>query len=484
MSYLKKTLTDSFIYVVLGFLPIAVNFLLAPLYSHYLLPDQNGILGQANMYQGFLAIFLGLSIDGAFTVFYFDYYKKPKILNAYISTLMAFLFLMGIAFTIILFFCGDFLLSFFQKNTVFTYSKYGIWIVILCLSTIIQSIFLSYHRNAQNVKKYAMVSLSYFFVSVAFILMGVVYFNAGAFGSVVGRSVGYLFVTLILLLFFYYKVPFFFKFKFLKTSLKYSVPLVPYLLLLTLHANIDRILVERNFTLHDLGIYNFAFLISGTVSVLIYAIHNTLNPSVYKLLHEDEEKNAPRVNQFFKIFQLVNLFIMCAGLAVVNPFVELFIDKNYHSILPYIGVLFLAYIFKVDYIIYATSLFFYRKTKWMFLITLTSFAIGLGSNFILIPIFGVFGVCLSVLVINFTQMLVVYFLISKYNFHKKPYFNLKENHMFSAAILGVFFLLYYIFSFLHINLKYINYVPLISFLFLIPFSLPSTIKIIKNLKLN
>jgi len=466
---LKQLLKSSSIYVFLGFLPMGVNFLLAPLYSHILSPEENALLGQAIIFQSFLSIFLNLSIDSAFSRFYFDYYKDEVLLKKYMSTIINFIILLSCVSFVVLSIFGDGLFSIVQKNKTFSFHKYGVWVFLTAFCIVIQSIFLAYYRNCQKPLKFSLVSLSFFFSGIILILIGLLVFKAGALGSIIGRAAGYAIITIILLVIFYRQNGISFEKKLLKESLRYSIPIIPYIVLMNLYGNIDRILIERYFTLNELGIYNFAFLLSGAVSVFVSSCQNAIGPVIYKVLADQEEGYERRVSDLFKMFHFVNTAIITVGLAVTVQFVQLFIAPAYHSILNYIGILFLSFIFRVYYLVYVDSLFFYKKTRWISLITLISFLIGVSSNLILIPKLGIMGVCISVLIINLTQAIGAYVQLRLYKLNLGLY-NLNYNHLYTFFILAAYFIPLINSGYCQTNTNAYNYWPLgITILFSVIF---------------
>lgn len=269
----KRTLVkNSLIYVFLGFLPLAVNLLLAPVYSKYISPDEYGLVALATIFQGFLVVIISFGLDGAFSRLYFDYHEKDRLVKGLMSTTLLTIIGGSFFFWVVLYFSGDFVFDYFLNNKLFTYSKYGHIIFFTTFSTVIHSVFLSYYRNKENVLAYSLVSLSFFFTSVIGILIGIVYLRAEAMGNIAGRAVGTTLVATILLFIYFLRNKVQFKMEYLKSCLNYSLPLIPYLILLMAYNNIDKIMIERYFDLDTLGFYNFAFLVSSVISVFVYAV--------------------------------------------------------------------------------------------------------------------------------------------------------------------------------------------------------------------
>ena len=446
---------------------MGTNFLLAPIYSSYISPSEYGIIALATIFQYFLVVFITLGLDGAFARIYFDYHKKESLVNALMSTtLLMIIFMAGLIY-VFLSFVGDFLFSLALQNEKFTYSKYGYIIFFTTISTAIHSVFLSYYRNKEESLKFALVSLSMFFTSVTGIVIGVIYFRAEAMGNILGKAVGTTLVVVILLILFYGKNKITFKYKYLKNSLHYSIPLVPYLLLMTLYGSLDRIMTERYFTLETLGLYNFAFLLASTISVFIYAVFNAVSPRIYKLLAEGKNDSS-ETKRIIIVFHLLVVAVICFAIASIIPALRILIAESYQEIDKFISVLMVVYIFQLLFMIYTIPLFFHKKTNALPWISLTVLFIGVASNLLLIPLLGIYGVCLSLFVIKLSQLSITYLLLRKFNYHREKYLLPVRSHILSAAVIisyGVIFVLNTIYQCFDIYI--INLIPLMVMTFIV-----------------
>ena len=63
---MKDLIKSSTIYILLGFLPTAVNFIMVPLLTTYLTKEEYGLLSISALFQGIIAIFLNIGLDAAF----------------------------------------------------------------------------------------------------------------------------------------------------------------------------------------------------------------------------------------------------------------------------------------------------------------------------------------------------------------------------------------------------------------------------------
>ncbi|HAS35207.1 MAG TPA: hypothetical protein DCS15_01870, partial [Flavobacteriales bacterium] len=64
------------------------------------------------------------------------------------------------------------------------------YIFFTTIATILQTLFLVYFRNEEKVLAFSITSILFFVFSITGILVGVLYFEAGALGSIVGRFAG------------------------------------------------------------------------------------------------------------------------------------------------------------------------------------------------------------------------------------------------------------------------------------------------------
>ena len=470
MSATKKTLLkNSFLYVVLGFLPLATNVLLAPIYSRFISPGEFGIIALASIFQGFLAIFLTLGLEAGFSRIYFDYHKKEKLIHGLMSTTLLAIVASSFFFWGILYFSGDFLFRSLLQNDGFTFSVYGNLVFFICFSTAVQTVFLTYYRNKEQVWMYSLVSLVFFFASVFGILIGVVYLKAEAMGNIAGRAIGATIFSAILLVSYFVRQGVRLKTDYLKKSLVYSLPLVPYLLLLMAYNSVDKIMVEQYFELDVLGLYNFAFLLASVISVLIYAIFNAVSPQINKQLIEEKEQSFSEVRKINILFHLLVLGVITLAIAVIVPVLKIFISEKYSSIQEYISILILVYVFQIYYVIYTVPLFFHNKTKILPWISLIILIAGVVFNLVFIPLFGIYGVCFALFFTKFSQFLAAYLFVRYYGYTKLEYLSLYKNHIVSFLIVVLFGI---IFVWNHVTQTFsasvINLVPLLVFIICVP----------------
>jgi len=481
-STYRQLIKSSTLYVVLGFLPMGVNFFLAPLYTEYLPPEEYALIFLTTLVQGFLSIFIGLGLEAAFSRYFFQYYKKQKLLLALLSTVLVIVIVVGVIIGVLLQIMGDPLLDVLIKNDNFSYSQYGFYGFVAAWGTVITAFFLAYYRNQERPIAFAITSLTAFALSVTGILLGVIYFEAMAYGSVVGRAAGRSFAALALIIIFWARNPFIFRWSFFRMLLVYGLPVALYLLLMAAFNNVDRIIVDQFFDEAVLGQYGFAFLMASALAVLISSIFNALVPRVFKLLTDDPLAYEGEIKNILQVFLLIILGFLVIGIALIWPFMKLFIDESYHDCIPYSGLLFMAYLPYSYYVVYTLPIFYYKKIKLLPYVSLTALIVGVSANLILIPWLGIWGVGVALFLIRSVQFGISYLLLKKYNYDKKPYLHMPKNHIISIILICVYgtLLLFEQFSdFLTIPL--INVMPLLVYILMVFLFFRSQLSVMINL---
>jgi len=454
---------NTILYVLVGFLPVAANFLLAPIYTKYLVPEQYALVGIATLLQTFLTFFISLSLDGAFSRLFFKYEKNAENKHALMSTLLLTVIILAIIISFLLFLAGNRFFSLLFSNPGFRFTNFGCWVVLTTSANVVFLFFTIWFRNEERLKSYIAANLIFFFVPVIGALTGLIFFHSGALGSVIGRAIGSVLVIVVMVAGYFRKKKPVLKKALIKESLKYSMPLVPYQLMFAAFLNIDRIILERRFTAHDFGVYNFAVMVSALVPIFINAISNAINPRIYREL--EQESDPENVGTFNRFILLGTTLIICLCMAAVVPCMRLFINKEYADAYAYVASLLLSYLPYIHYLVFTIPFFYTGKTRPFPVISFIALMAGILFNYLFISQLGIWAVCLSLYVIRVTQMGISYLYVKKHGFHTLEYLKQKSALLVSFALIVAYNILLFINNhFKLVPVDIINITPLIAFL--------------------
>ena len=435
---MRKYITSSFSYLAIGFLPLASNFLLTPFFTRYLSPEEYGILALAALLQAYLTILISSGFDSAFSRLFYQYYRKPKLLNDFFSTILFCVALISGLYSLLLFVVGEPLLSWVFSNDSFTFSQYGSLVLLTTVMALLHSISLAYYRNLENIEGFAWLAVAYFLLMTLGSVLGVMVFKLGAWGSLAGKALGAAVVMVLFLLYFFSKHALVFRKSFLKPAAKYGLPVVPYLILGISLDNLDRLMIERFVSLADLGRYNIAFLIASVLAVMLQSLASAINPAVFRLLEQtdtsSEDARTKEINLLFSGINLFTLLCVAALMAVCVPVVHFLLDAKYHSLLAYLPLLFLAYVPRVYFIIYSLPLFYHHKTKLLPVINFIALLAGGTLMFLLLKLWGIVGICLGVVAIKAIQACLALHYVKTEGFYVSKMFALHRNHLLSILL--------------------------------------------------
>lgn len=387
----------------MGFLPMGVNFLLTPLYTYFMAPEEYGILGVADILSGFLAIIISLGVKHAFSRFYFDHTGDKEVLSKLLSTSYFFTLITGIVLLFALFPFAESILDWAFSNQHFSYTKYGVDIVIINLNIILSEIVLSYFRNQEAPRKYATNAMAFFLLNVTGILIGVIILELGAAGNIWGRAAGGTLFSLVVCISILRKHGFHFVKNMLRRMLSYGLPLIPYSLLLIIFNKADRIYVENQHGIEDLGVYNLARQATDVISVLFYSIFNTISPKLYKYYSGKSGLTASYMTKLNNYFFLAAVWVVSLAVLLNYPFFRWVTEEKYFAASSYAFLLCLMYLGHFFYMLFTVPILHSKKTRLMSVIIGLSLVVLVASLYYFNSIFGIIGIVLGLSLVKLVQ---------------------------------------------------------------------------------
>lgn len=419
-------------------MPLASNFLLAPFFTRVLSPKEYGLIALATIFQNYLSIFIDLGIKGAFSRYFYRYYKRRFAISLLLSTTLISVTIISIAFYGICLFFGDSLFTVFFENNEFTFKRFGHIVFALTFFTLINAIVLSYFRNGEDIKRFALVSLLTFFLMLAGSIVGVFIYKSGAVGSIGGKLVGLGLALLVSFLYiFHFKLRFSKKI-FLKI-IQYGLPLVPYALLTITINSLDRFFIERFFGLHLLGQYNVAFLISTIPFVLLNAFQSSVNPGIVKMLEEvkdySNEEVIKKINESFTLMITFMLLIVAVMILASGIFIRYYVGQSYQDIVKYLPVLIVAILPLVYQNVYSIFLFQSYKSKVLPVVAFITLVEGVVFNIALLYWFGFFGIVVGVLIKNIFFAFNTFMAMKRFTNHSKNAISFRKLNFVSVYVI-------------------------------------------------
>ncbi len=383
----SRIFKKSFYYMAASFLPMAVNFVLLPVFTRYLSPQDYGILALIQCFIAFLPIILSLQIQSSVGRFYFEYSGDER--NILISTIgLALLFFSSISLVLLFVFFSEILSFIFPKVPTSMYVLFRLALLASFFNTLteISKILL---RVREEAKLFMKISLSLFFVGLAVSIIEVVILRKGAYGVV---EASLILAILSFIIFIFFNRSFLvlsFNLKMLKGPIKYSLPIIPHALAGIIFMYSDRIIMEKYVLLSAIGIYSLADKIAMLFKTMVNQLHSAFQPHFIKTATVDrnkaveDAKNTARTTVFFSSFMIL------IGAIFSVEILYYFLDERYFKAWIMIPILASSYVFRSLYCFGSCGLFFERKTGRVAIITIVAAIVNIMINLLFIPKYGV-----------------------------------------------------------------------------------------------
>lgn len=408
---MKLNLKNTFIYTVLGFLPLSFSLLFTPLYTQYLTRADYGLLNLFTLISGLLIPFYGMGIDQAAGFLYWDYSRAKSKLTQFMSTTLILVGIVAAFFTVAGIFAGPWMIRTFVKNSEhFTLWPFLLLALLYPFFMTVNRVLLYYYRNEGNIKTYALLNVGSLVLITAGSVLGVITFTRGAEGAVEGRTIGFCVVILLFLLYEAGKLGLRFDREIAGTLLRMGGPLFFSTLIGSVAYVGDRLIVEQMGTLEMLGIYGFSVTIASVIEILMNALGNAFTPGIYKIMvdEDDQQYSTAHFQLFLYVFALTGA--VTAVIAVITPFMRFCIDEDFAEASRYIPGLCIAFVPRLFTQLY--SLKFYKKKKTSFILWLNLIYLGgmIVFGILLYASFGLPGLTFAVLLSGLLNACSAYWL--------------------------------------------------------------------------
>ena len=404
----KSIFTSTILYSLVGILPSIVGFLLLPFFLTVIPAEQYGIYVLINSFSTILGVIMGLKLESAYRVFFFEQHDKKK----YLGILFTSLLMSSTLISLVTILFGDLL---FKKvfGADVKFFPYGLLAVINIFIGSINILYAIDCQNREKRKAYVWYALAASFLSISIQYLGIMVFKHGILSFFVAALItgvvqfGYILSTGMFTII---KI----ERSIINESLRYSLPLIPFLFLLTAEQQIDRFFLKKYHSLELLGIYALLLTASGFFSVLINSLDNALRPRLFQSL----KMNDPvyNVKQYQKIYVSIAL-VAVAGVVLLSYVLPHWIGNlKYLPLLKSIP-LFAMSLIPLVYVRYYAVLFSYKKdSKNLIIIGLIKLIVLILVFRALVPAYGIDGVLLSLFIANLLNALL-FFMLVKYK-HK------------------------------------------------------------------
>ena len=371
----------SFWFLICSFLQKGISSITTPIFTRLLTTEEYGQYGAFNSWLGIITIFVTLNLFyGVYTQGLVKYEEERAV---YSSSLQGLTLTMCLAWTAVYLVFRDFWNSLFALTTVQMLAM-----LVMIWATAAFNFWAAEQRVTYSYRRLVLLTL---LVSAAKPAVGI-FFVIHAQDKVTARILGLALVELVgytgLFVIQMARGKVFYSGKFWRYALLFNLPLVPHYLSQTVLSSADRIMIRDMVGKSQAGIYNLAYQISLLMTLFNTALSQTLSPWIYQKIKAGRAKDVSGV-----AFMAMGL-IACANLMLMllaPEAVAVFAPRSYYDAIYVIPPVSMSVFFMFSYDLFAKFEFYFEKTAFIMVASVTGALLNLITNYIFIQKYGYYA---------------------------------------------------------------------------------------------
>jgi len=415
MSLIKQFSKDSLIYGFGKGLKKFIGFLLLPVYTRALSPEEFGILDTLASGVFLLIVFFNFGLNSAVSFFYF----KPEDENEKGSILFTVFILRLLVIIPSLILCA---FAWPISRFLFGTDQYATAILISFLQ-IPFSMLLSeqemVYRLKRNAWGYNLATILKSLINIACGILLVVQFKLGVNGAQLATLIS----TLLVVVFSYFSYTskqYYLKFnlKWAKEMFNFGFPLIWAGLAVWIYQLSDRFFIIHYKDLEEVGYYSIGTTFSQPIGLLNLAVQMSFGPLFYQVFNREKSEDKQESKAFMRRILYLYLSIVsvfAVGLSAFSYEIVGFIttDKYIPGIIA-IPFLTVSLMFAQMVEVVPQGISISKKTWYYTWVTLAAAAVNAGLNFIFIPFLGFWGAAITTLLSTMTYFILADFLSKRH----------------------------------------------------------------------
>ncbi len=427
--------------VALNFLKPAIGIFLLPLYLNVLTGEEYGLYTLMVAFSGILNIVGTLRVNSAMIPFYFDFNHDRSALREYLRQLFSFSTLLGTFCFLFVFLLGPNLFDLLFKDESITFLPYGAIVSASGLLNAINSVYYIYLKNEKNFKHLSWIIFLQIIGAVVIQVVLILGYKLGVYGLLLGIMVPYL------LTFFYiiFKekdiLTLRLNSKLLTPSLKYSIALIPFLLIYWLSSTGDRIVLEQFIDLKSVGQYALLMVIAGVMFLVADSIMNGIRPFLYEAFQQGVEAKRAYILKMIKFYLAANI-ITVGGILFIGHNLNLITSEpSFLEVIPYFTMGATIVFLRSYLLLFNMQLNYNKNSREISLLSMLSLLVLLGLYYFWSQRWGLEGVLYAGLVAGlFTA--IIFFILAQGKFKIK--YNLIDLWLIPIIVFVINFCLAYL----------------------------------------
>lgn len=391
---LRSIAKGSLLYTAGQVLTKASAFLLIPLYTRFLTPDDYGIVGYMQFVSQILATILMFGFYASQARFFYQHKNDPTVIGEYLFSINAWLMAALLCGILAVSVFGETLYASMGPDDI-PFRPYVPVIAWTVFFQVMNQMVISYGMVRKQYARTTLLQFTQFVILTVFTIAWVVFLKMGAEGKIKALLYGQMVFFLIAYPLYARHFSFRIRWRHISFSLGFGVPIVVHLLSGVMHNSIDRAILAGMVPVSHLGIYTLGYQVGTIMNVITSAVNNAWQPSYYELMESDGGNKDRLIQKTYNLWLFAMSIICMVGILWGGDILRLITPENFHGagvVLPYVM---LGYFFHGMYYFASSPIFFYKKTVLLPWLTGAAAGLNIVLNLMLIPRLGIVGAALA-----------------------------------------------------------------------------------------
>lgn len=408
ISHMLKLFKNSSLYFVTDVLVKVSQFLLLPLYTRYISPEEFGNIYLLIAVGNFLTIAVSLSLHGSISRFYFNCNSTDEVKEMYTSILKFIMIFSTFIYAVLLFF-GDKIFYFIKLD----FFPYIFLTLISSYLTIFYNLISSLLVAKQQAKKLSLITILSSSLGTIFTLFLVLNIEDKILAYIISIFL-VSFSNFVLFLFFSRKLTLkFSSVRFKKIYLNYSLSRMPIDLSSITVSFADRFMLYDMKGEKDSGIYSISYKIGQVIQLIFMAINKAYVPILFEKFSDESKLDRKQIGKDSTTIIGLYFYVTIVGILFAKETAYI-LGSSYEDSFFVIVLILLSYLFLGFKLIFQPPMDF--NTKYVgvkSLIWVLTSLLNISLNIILIPKYSIFGAAIASFLSYFIMLVPIIYYSNK-----------------------------------------------------------------------
>ena len=407
---IKNLMKSTSVYAGGSLINQAIPFILLPILTRFLTPEDYGILAIFIAIFGVMQIFISMGTIDAVVRAYFDIGKKGPDFSKYVFNGFLINFAVFIA-VLFLWYLGK---PYFTKIIPIPFT-YQLLIPLLSLCVVVYSVPCKLWVFKKEPLPYIIFNFTNMLLEAGLAVFLIVFMNFNwqgrVFGILVSKLVFALIGVRVLLKHQFCQVSF--NTAYIKNILSYGSPIVLHSLGFVIIAAIDRFFLNKFIGLSATGIYSVSYSVCSLIGFVTGAFNAAWAPIFYEKLGTLSVGGKLKLVKFTYIYFILVLIGTALFVAFVPMVLSILVGRKFLGAGLFIFWLALGFCFHSMYTLIVSYIFYEKKTYVLSGIAIFTIILSFLGNYVLIRINGAIGVAQATCLVFLSRFLLVWYFGNK-----------------------------------------------------------------------